>query len=424
MSADILAELAAWFVPALVVFGVTAIAIAVIVWAVRAARRGPRARAATAAAQDRAGVALVALDDAVGELDLEVGLSGALYGGEAAAVLRRARMSAQHSRDDAFDRFRQVLDETQPPPVRRQVAERITTDAERALAAVQKARAAHSQWVARHVDTRAQLAASRDRLDALEAAQPGGTVFLAELSERFDESEWADAAHSRRRADTALVRAREAIDAAAADAGDPTRSLLPRLADAEHALRAAEDDQRRIEDEYRRVTQASAGAPGEIAAARAELQSAVGMRDALTPAAGDRLAASVRDATQRVDELAAIAARRPTAAIDGIARVRDRLDLALGDARSSQQRLRGARAALPGTLAAARNAIAHATASVQQPGAGAEARVRLAAANDALADARRVDDPVAALDAARRALRHADDAKALADHARHELPAS
>ena len=40
----------AWLVPAVVVFGVTAIAIAVIAWGVRRERRSPRARAAAPAA--------------------------------------------------------------------------------------------------------------------------------------------------------------------------------------------------------------------------------------------------------------------------------------------------------------------------------------------------------------------------------------
>src|SRR5688572_1483683 len=95
-----------WAVPALVVFGVAAIAIAVIVWAVRAARRSPRARAAAQAARTQAGAALVRLDDAVDELDLEVGLSGALYGGNAPTSMRRARMTAQHLRDAAFEDYR------------------------------------------------------------------------------------------------------------------------------------------------------------------------------------------------------------------------------------------------------------------------------------------------------------------------------
>src|SRR5215213_1387138 len=89
-----------WVVPALVVFGVTALAIAVLAWAIRRARRSPRARAAAEEVRVRAGAALVRLDDAVDDLDLDLGLSGALYGGGAPASLRRARLTAQHVRDE------------------------------------------------------------------------------------------------------------------------------------------------------------------------------------------------------------------------------------------------------------------------------------------------------------------------------------
>jgi hypothetical protein len=50
--------------------------------------------------------------------------------------------------------------------------------------------------------------------------------------------------------------------------------------------------------------------------------------------------------------------------------------------------------------------------------AGADARARLISSQRELAIARQAHDPVDALDAARRALRDAEDAKALADFAR------
>ena len=120
-------EALAALVPSAVVFG-TATALA--------DRAGPCGRCAGPAAapvparprrpqRATAGSALVALDDAVAELDLEVGLSGALYGGEDAATLRRARMSAQHARDQAFQEYRDISAPDVPPPVVRRTAERI-----------------------------------------------------------------------------------------------------------------------------------------------------------------------------------------------------------------------------------------------------------------------------------------------------------
>jgi len=127
-----------------------------------------------------------------------------------------------------------------------------------------------------------------------------------------------------------------------------------------------------------------------------------------------RLGAVLTEVAAALDAVEADAARRPTAAVTAIARLRDRLDLAVGDARTAQQRLKGARSALPGALAAARDQIARA--EPRMPAAGADARVRLGSAQRELAAARGAANPVDALDAARRALRHAEDAVALADY--------
>src|SRR5690606_10181688 len=64
-----------------------------------------------------------------------------------------------------------------------------------------------------------------------------------------------------------------------------------------------------------------------------------------------------------------------------------------------------------------RGAIAQAEAAIAHAHAGAGARSRLLSAQRELAAARQSDDPVEALDAARRALRDAVDAQTLADYA-------
>ena len=112
----------AWLTPSLIVFGVAIVLIAALWWGIRILRTGPRARAAADAARAAAGSSLVALDDAVSELDIEVGLSGALYGGDAAAALRRARIAATHARDDAFETYAHTLDLTVPLARRRAIA--------------------------------------------------------------------------------------------------------------------------------------------------------------------------------------------------------------------------------------------------------------------------------------------------------------
>ncbi|MBD3941135.1 hypothetical protein IF188_05405 [Microbacterium sp. NEAU-LLC] len=415
---DPAATLFGWLAPAGVVFGVTAIAIAVLVWAVRRARRSPRARAAAERARTRAGSALVRLDDEVGELELEVGLSGALYGGDAPASLRRARMTAQHVRDDAFDEYRAISAPGVAPAEIRHVAARIERRTGEALGVVAAARAEHGAWVRANVSAAGQIEAARRRLSDLRASMGDPAALVAELSSRFAEDEWRDASQSARAALAEVAEATRLLDEAAARAGDPSLSALPDLAAAERSLRKAEADARHLEETHRLVLQAAQAVPAEIAAARAALASASHTRDHLDPADAERLGAELRAVDAELNRIEGDAARRPTRTVDAIARLRGRLDLALGDARTAQQRLRGARTALPGTIAAARGAIAQAEASLTHSRAGADARSRLQSAQHELAQARQTTDPVAAIDAARRALRDAEDAKALSDYAR------
>lgn len=408
-------DLLGWLIPAVVVFGGTALAVLILVWAVRRARRSARARAHADRIRSTAGAELVRLDDAVTELDLEVGLSGALYGGTAPASLRRARLTAQHVRDESFAEFA-ALGETGllPADVRRGSA-RIERRVRQALAGIAAARQEHADWVSANVSAAQQVAAAGERLAHLRAEMGDPAALIADLSARFDEREWADAARSARAAVDEAATAERMLEVARTHAADPTRSVLAELAEAQRALRQAESDARTLEESHRLVVQAAQALDGEFAAARAALRQATVVRSHVPPAQADRLGDEVRRLSAELDELEPTAARRPTHAIDRIARVRDRLDMALGDASTAQQRLRGARTALPGTLASARAAVARAEAAITHARAGAEARSRLLSAEGELAAARQAQDPVEALDAARRALRDAEDAKALAD---------
>ncbi|MDN3495049.1 hypothetical protein QL996_03840 [Planococcus sp. APC 4015] len=405
-----------WIVPALVVFGLTAIGVAVLVWALRRARRSPRARAAAEAARDRAGASLVRLDDAVADLDLEVGLSGALYGGGAPASLRRARLASQRARDVSFEEYRTITGTDAAPDDIRRLSVRIERRTSASLATIERARAEHGVWVAANVSAAAQVSSARTRLETLRAAMGDPQALVADLSSRFAPDEWAPAA---RAAASAVAEADEAgrlLETAAIHANDPARSALAELAGAERALRQAEADARLLEEAHRLITQAALAVPGEIDAARVAVRSALTTRVKLDPAHAERLGAELRAIDTALTTLEPDAARRPTRTVSAVARLRDRLDFALGDAWTAQQRLRGARTALPGTLAAARGALVEAEAAVAHARSGAEARVRLLSAQAELARARQSTDPVAALDAARRAMRDAEDARALADH--------
>ena len=418
--AEIVGAILAWLVPAVVVFGVTALLVAVIVWAVRRARRSPRATARADQERLHAGATLVRLDDAVDDLELEVGLSGALYGGDSPASLRRARLGGQHVRDECFEEYLAITDTGVLPAEVRKAAARIERRSAEALRLIAAARAEHAAWVDTHVSAAEQVAAARERLAQLRASMGDPNALVAELSSRFAEDEWQDAARTARDAIAEAEQAQRLLDAAAQHAGDPSRSVLADLGAAERSLRQAEADARILEESHRLVTQAAQAVPGEIEAARSALRQAGVTREHLDPGDAERLGAELRAIDADLTRAEADAPLHPSRTVDRIARLRDRLDLALGDARTAQQRLRGARTALPGTLAAARNAIAQAEASVAHARGGADARARLISAEHALAQARQVGDPVSALDAARRALRDAEDAKALADYTRLE----
>lgn len=417
---ETIASVLGWIIPALVVFGVAALVVVVTVWLVRRARRSPRARSAALAEREAAGAALVRLDDAVTQLELEAGLSGALYGGDAPASLRRARLTAQHIRDAAFEDYRATGDPAMLPDAIRRSSARIQRKTAEAITTIQRAHAEHSAWVQQNVSAAQQVEAERRRLASLRAAMGDPRRLVADLESRYDEEEWTDAA---RAAESALSEADEAerlLDRAAAEAADPTRTALADLAMAERRLRLAEADARTLEETHRLLTQAGQALAEEFEAARTALRQAVTTCEHLPPAEATRLASEVRDISAQLDALHPSAARRPTHAVDRIARLRDRLDLALGDARTAQQRLRGARTALPGTLAAARGVVAQAEAAVAHS-RSASARLRLLTAQRELAEARQAPDPVSALDAARRAMREAEDAKALADYDRTQV---
>ncbi|MEN2738597.1 hypothetical protein ABCS02_12465 [Microbacterium sp. X-17] len=415
---DALGAFLGWFVPAVVVFGVTALALGTIGWAIRRARRSPRALARAQDARTAAGSLLVRLDDAVGELDLEVSLSDALYGGTAPAELRRARMTAQHARDRAFADYTELTDAS-PEPAPAEAVRRanvVEARAREALTAIDLARGRYRDWLRAQSGAPAHVDTLRERAERLHAAIGDPDALVAELVERYDESEWRAASDAADGALRSLQSAEAHLDAADTVRDDPTRTALPDLAEAERALRTAEEQARALEESHRLVTQAAAALPTEFEAAREEIRGALAGLPALPPDASARLGAELRRAQDGLDALEPSSARHPTEAVARIARLRDRLDLAQGDARTAQERLRGARTALPGTLASARRALAQAEASVARPGTGPSARVRLAAARDELARARQASDPVEALDVGRRALRHAEDAAALADY--------
>jgi hypothetical protein len=379
-----------WGVPALIALGSAAFIVIALVVGVRLARRGKRARNRAERALEDLGSLIVRLDDATEELELEIGMSSALYDGRPPASLRRARLTAQHTRDDAFAAYSAVTADGTLPT--HQLTE--------------------SKRLAENSTTVEQVAVARQRLDELAARMGDPTALRQELARIADESEWEDAADADTAARDALEEARTHLRSAEEKSEDPSLSAREDLTACEKALARAEKASQLLEETHRLVQHATLAVDDEQKGAAAAIRAAAGTQLATDPEHAPKLAEAIRVASAALDSAMQIAPRRPVAANERIARLRDRLDIALADARTQQQRLRGARSALPGSLAAARSALARAEAVVT--GAEVDARVRLDSAHRELAFARQAQDPIEALDASRRARRDAEEATVLA----------
>jgi hypothetical protein len=401
-----------WGVPALIALGSAAFIVIALVVGVRLARRGKRARNRAERALEDLGSLIVRLDDATEELELEIGMSSALYDGRPPASLRRARLTAQHTRDDAFAAYSAVTADGTLPTHQLTESKRLTEAVQKALDIIDRARAENEAWLAENSTTVEQVAVARQRLDELAARMGDPTALRQELARIADESEWEDAADADTAARDALEEARTHLRSAEEKSEDPSLSAREDLTACEKALARAEKASQLLEETHRLVQHATRAVDDEQKGAAAAIRAAAGTQLATDPEHAPKLAEAIRVASAALDSAMQIAPRRPVAANERIARLRDRLDIALADARTQQQRLRGARSALPGSLAAARSALARAEAVVT--GAEVDARVRLDSAHRELAFARQAQDPIEALDASRRARRDAEEATVLA----------
>ncbi|MGI6878328.1 hypothetical protein [Microbacterium sp. gxy059] len=386
------------------------VVVAVIV--AKRVRRGKRAQERAAAELAAAGAKLVELDDAAAAIDLELGLSTPLYGGTPPASLRRARLTAQHSRDDAFAAYRTASAEGRHPAEVRREARRLSRAIDEALRITSAAREENAAWVDENASPESQIDLAQARIDELRELMGDPAALRVDLERIADESEWDDAAHADERAHEAIEEAEDHWNRALAAIGDPSASVREALADMERALVRAGQSAQLLEETHRLVTGAAQAIGDEEKAARSAIRAAEGTLATLSEDDAPRLAEAIRVADSALEQAMRVAERRPVTANERIARLRHRLDIALGDSRTQQQRLRGARSALPGSLSAARSALARAESIVLD--AELDARVRLDSARHELAAARQAHDPIEALEAARRATRDAEEAAVLA----------
>lgn len=394
----------AWTVPAAIALAVAVLVVAIVVLAVRLQRRSPRARAAAAEAVSDAAASLLALDEAVDDLDLAFEAADALDAADLPTDLRRARTTAHRSRDRGFGDLLTLEADTGVAARRREQARRTgeSLSAHREQVAAMRTRL--SAWAREHRSPDRLLAAARGRRDDLVATSGDPEPLIATLRSRFDHDDWAEAAAAAGAASAALAEADAALDRARRDPdGDHVLHATVSVRRAARYLRAVEDD-------HRIALQAADNVDAEVAAGRVELDEALDVVTArpgtCPPGAAERLRTAIAD----LDEAAASASRRPREAVATVARVREERDALLGDAVSMRRRLEAARAALPGTLACARAALAAAEISDTTPGEAAPddasriaRRLRVERARRHLAEARAATDATRALTAARAA---------------------
>lgn len=393
-----------WALPASIALLAALLVAGVVVIVVRARRRSPRAAAAAMDARSAAEAMLLRLDDAATELDAAFEAADAL-GDDGATDLRRSRAAVLRGRDRGFTEVAALAVSPRLPAQRRTDALRLRDDLERRLAAAGDTRDRLTEWIRAHGSVTARVLAARTRRADIARTSGDPARLVAESRARFDDTEWADADRADREARAALARADAALDAADAAIDDPGAADA-RVLEASIALRRAARLLRAVEDGHRIVLQASENAGAEVSTARAEIVTALELAESravgVAPDATDRL----RTAATELHAAAEALPGRPRAAIETVARAREVRDEAVGDALAPRRRLEAARAALPGTLACARSAVAAAEAFADAP--PIEERLRLDAARRELAAARATHDAVQALSSARAAWRAVD----------------
>lgn len=411
-----------WVIPSIVVFGTTALLLAGAVVGLRraGARRAAVERSAARELETQAKSQLVHADEAVRDAEQEVRFAEAEFGAETARELADTVVRARGWLREAF-LLQQRLDDAdgQAAAQRRSWSTRIASlcdSIERALADARAGLAGRRAAERGAVD---DLPALRERLRRLRVRRDDAEDALERLGTRFDPAALAGAHGAVSRADRGFAAADSALADVDAHLSEPGRPVAPSLERAAHALALAEAELASVERVELDLADAAQQAGSEASSLDAELIAARGERDAATdPDAAAALAAAIGDLSPLLVGREARSGD-PFAERDRLRSARDRLEVARSTVRRAEDRLNGARGALPGAIAIAESQIAVAAAAMERARAfaGADARTRLAEAERQLGIARREPDPVAALDAARRAAARASDAEALAHYA-------
>jgi hypothetical protein len=400
-----------------VVVAFAALTVAGVVLLTRRARRTAKA---PLPGRTDAGVALVRADDAVRAAADDLAFAVAQFGDDRTRDFARALDVARADLDKAFA-LQNRLDDAEPEGENRRKgwAKSIRALADRARETVQTEAARFADLRRSEASAPETLKLIRAQLSAVEARTPATRKVLAELRKTYVDSAVAPVADNLEAAEKAVAAARTAADEAdAAIAASRVTAVSDALEIAQQRGREAATLLDAIE--HRRDELAAAVA--EITTLAAEQQRALEQARALRDAPPDPdSSAVVNTAIAALEaELAQVGGsgrRDPVADLDRLVDADDALDVAVSAARNQQRRLDGARGALAGALVSARAQIGSVEDFIGSRGGGAGSRTKLAEAKRELVIAENESDPVAALDAARRAQNRARDADDLARYA-------
>ncbi|MFB6610066.1 hypothetical protein ACFCVO_07100 [Agromyces sp. NPDC056379] len=407
-----------WWLPSLLVFAAAAVALVGGVVALRrgGARRERTALAAGAEAEVRAKGLIVRADNAVRDAERELAFAEAQFGVDESRALRRAIDSARAWMREAFI-LQQRLDDAEVDTAaeRRNWTARIEGLCTSAIGALDDAESALAGRRRIERGAHAELPALRAQADRLARRRVEAESTLGRLATRFAESALATGRGAETRVVAALAAARVSLDEAEAKLAraEPAAELLGAAGD---GLARAGRDLDEIDALELALAKAQSDASEEAAALDGELVAARRERDAQEDAdAAEALGTAIGTGSGAMADRAALAGD-PFRDRDRLRACRDRLEVARAAARNAQGRLDGARGALGGAIAIAESQLRVARAAIERGGhpVGADARTRLAEAERQLVIAHQEPDPVAALDAARRATSRASDAEALA----------
>lgn len=381
------------------------------------ARRARREALAPAPGRTDAGVALVQADTALRDGVDELGYALAQFGEDRTREFREALDAARADLDRAF-RLQQRLDDAEPDSdrQRREWTREIATLARRVSSTVGAETRRFEQLRRSEADAPATIALLRRNLNAARDRRAGSAATFAELTKAYPADTISVVSGNLDAADAALAAAEKAVDDA--EAGVSTQavtSVTDRLAAAEEGIREAAQLLDAIDRRRDELAKALAGIQAIEEEEKHSLEAARALRDAPPdPDSGAAVNTAIAELEAELVAVTAKGKRDPVADLDRLVDATDRLDIAVAAARNQQRRLDGARSALAGALVSARTQLAAVSDYIGAHGGGADARTRLAEGQRELLLAENEADPVAALDAARRAQTHARDADALA----------